>query len=432
MAELIQAARGTKDILPQDQPYWRFIEKAVEKKLEQMGFGRIETPIFEYPNIFLRSLGSSTDIVQKEMFKVERYGGKVNDDDKAQYILRPENTAGVVRAYLENGMSNWPQPVKLWYFGPMFRYDRPQKGRMRQFWQWGFEIFGDDDAATDAMTVMAAWTIFEALKLSKNLVVELNTLGCKTCRPKIRKTLTSYFEKYQSRLSTDAKRQLKTNPLRILDSKNPEDQDIINGAPQIIDAVCDDCSKNFRYVLEYLDDIGIPYDLNPRLVRGLDYYNGTTFEIRDREDLTRQSSLGGGGRYDELVVQLGGKPTPGVGFAAGVERIIELLKEKQVKVPIQAGPQITLIQLGQTARRQALKIIKTVTELGYRVDVAFGKDSLKGQLRQADKLGSRLALIIGQREAFDNAVIVKDLRDSSQETVKTDRLEKVLNKKLRK
>lgn len=434
MAELMQAPRGTQDILPDDQPYWRFIEKTVEKKLENAGFGRIDTPLFEYQHVFLRSLGEGTDIVQKEMFGVQRLSEEKSDDEdaKSKYILRPENTASIVRAYLENGMSTWPQPVKLWYFGPMFRYDRPQKGRFRQFGQWGFEIFGDDDPATDALTIMLVWNIFETLKLSKDLVIEINTLGDKTCRPKIRKTLVSYFEKYSSNLSSDARRQLKINPLRILDSKNPQDQEIIAGAPQIIDYVCDNCKRNFQLVLEYLDELKVPYDLTPRLVRGLDYYTGTTFEVRQKDDTYRQSSLGGGGRYNELVAQMGGKATPGIGFAAGIERIVETLKEKQIKTPQGTAPQVYLIQIGQTAKKKSLQLFNDLQNMGFRVTAAFSKDSLKAQLRNADRLNARLALIIGQREAFDNDVIVKDLREGAQETVKIARLETVLRKKLRK
>lgn len=432
MPELIQTPRGTQDILPDDQPYWRFVERTVEKKLESTGFGRIDTPIFEYPQVFLRTIGEATDIVQKEMFEVNRMGGKATEDEKTTYLLRPENTASITRAYLEKGMSTWPQPVKLWYFGPMFRYDRPQKGRLRQFYQWGFEIFGDDDPATDAIVILLAWKIFEGLKLTKNLIIEINTLGDKVCRPKIKKTLVSYFEKYSSELSGDAKRQLKINPLRILDSKAPQDLEVIAGAPQIIDLICDSCARDFRQVLEYLDELNVPYDLNPRLVRGLDYYTGTTFEIRDKQDQSRQSSLGGGGRYNELVQQMGGRPTPGIGFAAGVERIIEALKEKDIKVPAIPGPQLYLIQIGQTARKKALQIFDLVQSIGYRTATAFSKDSLKAQLRTADRLGARFALIIGQREAFDGDVIVKDLQEGSQETIKIDRLEKVLRKKLRK
>lgn len=438
MVDLLQTPRGTQDILPKDQPYWRLVERTVEKKLEQVGFGRIDTPIFEYPSVFIRSLGESTDIVQKEMFSVSKFEPakppkrKNDGDEKSTYILRPENTASIVRAYIQNGLFQEPQPVKLWYFGPMFRCDRPQKGRYRQFWQWGFEIFGDDSPATDALTIQLVWNIFEALKLTKDLVVEINTLGDKNCRPRLKKTLTSYFEKYAKHLSDDGKRQLKTNPLRILDSKDEKDQQIIASAPQIVDFVCDVCKKNFTQTLEHLDDLGIAYDLNSRLVRGLDYYTGTTFEVRESQDTARQSALGGGGRYNDLAAQLGGKPTSGIGFSAGVERIIEALKQKQIKVTALPGPQIYIVQIGATARRKALLLFSRIQKLGYRVNAGFAKDSLKGQLRTADKLGAKIALIIGQREAFDGEVIVKDLDESSQETIKIERLDKVLAKKLKK
>ena len=430
----IQKPRGTRDILPEDQKYWQFIFNCVNKRCQGFGFGKIETPMFEAKQLYVRGIGETTDIVEKEMYEVSRLGNITSDDneDKESLVLRPEYTAGVIRAYLENGMQTWPQPVKLYSYGPLFRYDKPQKGRYRQLWQFNFEIIGDDNPLTDTLLILLIWQIFCDLGLKENIIVDINSIGCKSCRPKIRKKIVEYFRKYSTSLCVDCQKRLEFNPLRILDCKVEKCQKIAVSSPQILDNLCDECKKFFTSVLEYLDQINIPYDLNPRLVRGLDYYTRTTFEIRDKNDVNRQASLGGGGRYDNLIELLGGKSTPAVGFAGGIDRIIEKLKEKEVKVPDIKGVDIFIVQLGDKAKKIALSLISDLGQKGFGVSCLFGKESLKAQLRDANKMKAKFALIIGQREALDDTIIVKNMDEVSQETISMEELDNYLYNKLSK
>lgn len=432
MPKIIQRPRGTQDILPIDQKYWRAIQASVEKVLTHFNFGRIETPMFESEDTFLRPIGQYSDIVEKEMYEVKRLSdSKDPDEGNQRLVLRPEMTTAVARSFIENGLLSWPQPVKLWYFGPAFRYDRPQKGRYRQFFQYGFEIFGDASATADALVILAVWQILSELKLDHLAILEINTIGDKNCRPKIRKTLGDYFKNYTKELCADCQRRLSTNPLRILDCKTVGCQPIIDQAPTVLDLVCELCKNHFRLVLEHLDDLDIGYDLNPRLVRGLDYYTRTTFEIRAKDDERRQSSLGGGGRYDELVVMMGGQSTPGIGFAGGVERLIELMIDRGLKVADRTEPKICVVQFGQLARRKSLVLVAKLANLGYSTVAAFDKDSLNAQLKYANRMGVAYSLIIGQKEALENEVIVRNMSDGSQETVSVKKLDEVLKRKVK-
>lgn len=418
----IQKPSGTDDILPSQQRFWKYIQDKVSKRLESLSFSKIETPIFENKDIFLRSVGPSSDIVQKELFLVK--GSSLGGE--ADLVLRPEATAGIVRAFVENGMFSWPLPVKFYYFGPMFRYNRPQAGRLREFWQFGAEVFGEDDPATDALVILVLWQIFTDLKLQNKVVLEINTLGDKNCQGKIKKTLSKYFDQYRQYLCPDCLQRLTLNPLRILDCKVQKCQTIVASAPQIVDLICDECKEHFKDILESLDDLQIPYDLNPKLVRGLDYYTRTTFEIRDKEDTGRQSALAGGGRYDNLVEQYSGRQVPAIGFAAGVERIIEKLKTYQLADPPSKKIDIFVIQLGPRARKKILPIISQLSSWNFNVNAALGKESLKSQLRTADRFGAGVALIMGQREAIDNTIIVRNMHDGGQETVDLNKLQKVI------
>ena len=423
--QLLQAPRGTYDALPEEQKYWRFIKKKFNKRCENFNFSRIDTPFFEYANLFTRSIGETSDIVSKEMFYLAKRG-----EGEPDLVLRPEGTAGIVRTYIEHGMQNLPKPVKLYYFGPMFRYSRPQSGRFRQFFQLGFEIFGEDDPCSDVLAILLSFSILKDLKLTSNVILEINSLGCKICQKDIRKTLTSYFNQYKEYLCPECFSRLAENPLRILDCKQQRCQSLVKSGPQIVDHLCQDCKEHLQKVLEGLDELGITYDLNPSLVRGLDYYTRTVFEFRDKADETRQSSLGGGGRYDNLVEQYGGPATPAVGFAAGVERIISKLKEYQVKIPDVKTLDVFLIQIGDKARKKVLTLVRDLTNQGFSINCSLGKDSLKSQLRSADKFGTTIALIIGQREALDDSVILRNMLTSSQQTVKINKLENILKKQL--
>lgn len=434
MAKII-SPRGTKDILPEDQKYWFFIFDIVRDKLSCFGAKRIETPIFEYAEIYSRSIGRGTDIVDKEMFEVRRASSLIDiqtdPEDTKTMVLRPEYTAGVVRAYLENGMNTWPQPVKLWYFGPSFRYDRPQAGRYRIFNQFGLEAIGDDNPLTDAAVILAAFQILKKLGLEKSLVVDINSIGDAACRPKIKKKLVDYFQDFLPNLCPDCNRRFVENPLRILDCKEIKCQKIIAGAPQIIDLLCDDCKNHFKSVLESLDTLQIPYNLNPKLVRGLDYYTRTVFEIYMLNDKAHQRTLIGGGRFDDLVKLMGGEPTPGVGWAAGVERLIEVIKDIAIEVPETKCADICLVQIGEKARKVALGILSELENEGFQVSLIIGKESLKAQLRAASKLGSAVSLILGQREVLDKSVIFKDMDSGSQETISQKRLVDVLKKRIK-
>lgn len=431
----VQKPRGMNDILPQDQKYWQFISNIVDKRCLSFNFGKIETPVIESKDLFVRAIGEATDVIEKEMYEVKRSDNLQldNEDVNSQLVLRPEYTASIVRAYIENGMQVWPQPVKLYSFGPLFRYDRPQKGRFREFWQFDLEVLGDNNPLADALLILTIWQIFQDLGLKDKITVEINSIGDKACRPKIKKKIVDYYRKFvnSNTVCEDCQRRFNVNPLRLLDCKNPKCQQIAAGAPQIIDNLCKDCKKHFTQVLEYLDDLSIPYDLNPKLIRGLDYYTRTTFEIRDINDKERQSSLGGGGRYDDLVENYGGKPTPAIGFAAGVERIVEKIKENEIKVPEEKGAEIYVIQIGDKAKKKALPLIASLGQKGLRVSCPFGKDSLKSQLRDANKMRTRFVLIIGQREALDNSIIIKDMVEANQETVSMDEIENFLINKLR-
>lgn len=430
----IHRPRGTQDILPEEQKYWDFVRQAVDFECRGFGFEKIEVPSFEFESLFVRGVGKSTDIVTKEIYEVKRLVGDnaaERDEEKEKMTLRPEYTAGIARAYVENGMQTLPQPIKLYYLGPVFRYDRPQKGRYREFFQYGYEIIGDADASTDATAILLAWQILNRLGINKNLIIEINTIGDKICRPKIRKTIADFFGKHRDELSEEDQRRLSLNPLRILDSKDPNIEHLIKDAPQTVDNLCPACRNHFRALLEYLDELNIPYDLNSRLVRGLDYYTRTVFEIRDQDDTARQASLGGGGRYDELIEALGAKPTPAIGFAGGIERTIEKIKKNKIEVPPTPFSEIFIVQLGDKAKKKCLNLIKKLDEAGYPTASDLSKDNLKNQLGAANRLGAKIALIMGQREVLDGTIIVKDLKDGSQETVYLDDLEANLAKKLK-
>jgi len=434
--DFIQLPRGTKDILPDEQKYWSYVFDIVKEKMQSFGARRIETPIIEFGDIYTRALGKGTDIVEKEMYEVKRASIAITDilDEKEArvMVLRPEYTAGIIRAFLQNGMNTWPNPVELWYWGPNFRYDRPQAGRYRIFNQFGLEIIGDDNPLTDSAIIFLGWQIIKKLGLERHSVLDINSMGCNLCRPKMKKKLTEYFQNFLSELCPDCNRRFIENPLRIFDCKEPKCQKIVGGAPQIIDLLCPVCKNHFKQVLENLETLQIPYSLNPRLVRGLDYYTRTVFEIYPSSDQGRQRTLIGGGRYDGLVKAYGGEDTAAIGWSAGIERIIETIKENNLEIPDQVSTEICIVQVGDKARRVALPMAAKLENEGFKVTFILGKESLKGQLRSASKYGTKICLIIGQREVIDKSVIVRDMQESSQETIDQKKLVEVLKVKLNK
>ena len=419
----IQAVKGMRDILPPEQFIWDYVLENSRKMCHNFGFGRIETPILEQTELFHRGVGQVTDIVEKEMFSFETMG-------KDAVSLRPEGTAGVVRAYVENGMSKWSQPVKLYYEGPMFRYENPQAGRYRQFHQFGFEIFGDECPAIDAQIIYLAWKIFQKIGI-KDTIIQLNSIGCSECRPTYKKLLTDYYEMKINKLCLDCKRRLSDNPLRLLDCKEEKCMQAASGAPQIIDHLCESCHNHFRNVLEFLDELEISYVLNSGLVRGLDYYTKTVFEIWETDKEGSQASLGGGGRYDDLVRIMGGESTPAVGFSFGIERAIERLLQSGFRLDQKMEREVFLVQLGNMARKKILSLFNNLIDAHISVGESLGRGSIKSQLRMANRFNSKLALIIGQKEALDGTIIIRDMESGMQEVVTMESIVAEVKKRLK-
>jgi len=404
---LFQAARGTADILPEEQPYWRYVEKAIDGITRLYGYQRVDTPVFEDTGLFRRSVGEYTDIVQKEMYTFDDLGGK-------SMTLRPEGTAPVCRAYLEHGMQNLPQPVKLYYVSPIFRYDRPQAGRYRQHYQFGAEAIGEGDPALDAEVIDMAWQFYKSLGLAK-LSLQLNSIGCKVCRPQYLAALKDYYAGHAN-LCNDCKARLEKNPLRLLDCKQSTCQPLAGSAPASADFLCPACAEHFTRLKKYLGLINIPFTLNHRLVRGLDYYTRTVFEIQPEEE-GGQSTIGGGGRYDDLIEELGGKPTPGIGFATGIERIILNLKKQGFTAPETPGLRVLIAFMGEKAREEAIKLAARLRLSGISAAAAAGEKSLKAQLRQANALNVPYAVIIGEDEVKAGTVTLRDMSGARQETL---------------
>jgi histidyl-tRNA synthetase len=411
---LYQAPRGTQDILPEEQPWWRYVEKTIADITGLYGYQRIETPMFEDKEVFLRT-GEFTDIVQKEMYIFDDRGGN-------SLALKPEGTSAVCRAYIQHGLQNLPQPVKLYYITPTFRYDRPQAGRYRQHYQFGCECIGEDDPAMDAEVIDMAWRFYTTLGLKK-INLQLNSIGCQECRPAYLDDLKKYYTKHVASLCADCKNRLEKNPLRLLDCKQPGCQAIAKDAPKSIEGLCPACAAHFKQLQKYLQILDIPFVINDRLVRGLDYYTRTVFEVQP-EDEGGQTTIGGGGRYDGLIEELGGKPTPGMGFATGLERIILNLKKENVNVPAPPPPQTFIAYLGDAARDVALKLAADLRQADISAVTAAGSKSLKAQLRQANTLGVRYTVIIGEEEVKAGVVTLRSMADAQQETVALDKLVK--------
>ncbi len=419
-----QTVRGMRDILPSEQPYWQKLRKVIEKIAIDYNYHRIDLPLIEDVELFKRGTGESTDIVSKEIYEFKTKGGE-------KVCLRPEGTPSVVRAYLQHGMRTAPKPVKLSYSGQMYRYDRPQEGRYREFFQFGFEAIGEQDAILDAQMIQMAMRIFKTLKIN-NVTLHLNSIGCEECRPSYNKLLISYLNNRKSSLCMDCKRRLKTNPLRILDCKEEKCTQVVSQAPQTVDHLCSDCKTHFTSLLEYLDEIQIPYLLRPQLVRGLDYYTKTVFEFFMEDDLGNQSALGGGGRYDYLVKKLGGPDTPAVGFACGMDRLVNVMKKQDAEPYLPPTPKVYLAQLGEVAKKKSLRIFEELERAGVMVAESFGRGNLRSQLSQANKIKAEIVLIIGQREALDGTAILKDMNSGGQETIPLDKIIKEVKKRLQK
>ena len=401
-----QAPRGTTDLLPEAQPYWRFVEGAASRAAEAFGYDRIDTPTFEDAGLFVRGVGETTDIVEKETYTFEDRGGDL-------LSLRPEGTAPVCRAYLEHGMHNRSQPVRLHYICPMYRYDRPQAGRYRELHQFGAEAIGDGDPAVDAEIIELGWGLLKGAGLA-GLTLLLNSIGDPACRPGYIDALRAYFESRQDRLvHDDCRRRLQTNPLRLLDCKEESCQPGIDSAPHSVDYLCGDCAGHWRDLLGWLGRLGIPYRLESRLARGLDYYTRTVFEIVP-EDGGSQGTILGGGRYDGLMEQLGGSPTPGIGFATGIERIILNLEAQAVAAPGVAGTKVLVAHMGADAKEAAFDLGSQIRSRGLSAVLAPSGRGLRAQMRYASSIRATHAVIIGERELQSGMLALRDLALSEQ------------------
>ncbi|MDP3762578.1 MAG: histidine--tRNA ligase [bacterium] len=406
--ELVKTARGTRDIWGDEILIWDKIRTVAEELAKFYGFKKIETPHFEHAELFEASLGGTTDVVEKQMYSFRTRGGD-------RLVLRPEGTVPSVRAYFENGMASLPQPVMLYYSGSFFRHETPQKGRHREFGQFGLEILGEEGAVADASVIRVMSLIFEELSLAP--VLELNTIGDKECRPAYKKELAGHYRKHFNYICKDCKRRLKENPLRLLDCKETSCREIRDKAPQMIEYVCEECKNHFKEVLDFMDTLEIPYRLAPYLVRGFDYYTRTVFEFAmDATEQDKRIELGGGGRYDYLAQVLASKDLPAAGGGLGIDRIAELLKERGGSFAGEAA-KVFLIQLGEAAKKKSLKLLEEFRKARIPLAQSLSKDSIRGQLKIAAKLGVSYSLIIGQKEAMDGTIIIRDMDSGSQEAL---------------
>ncbi len=404
---VFRAPRGTADHLPEEQKYWRYIESKAVEIANRFGYGRIDTPAFEDSNLFIRSVGEGTDIVEKEMYTFEDRGGD-------SVTLRPEGTAPVCRAYLEHGMHNLPQPVRMYYFCPVFRYERPQAGRFRQHHQFGVEALGDADPSVDAEVIEVAWELMGSLGL-RDVQLLVNSIGDTNCRPAYVERLRDYYTGHHNRLCDDCKDRLGRNPLRLLDCKVETCHALSDEAPQSTDYLCDECREQWEKLSSYLDAMKLPYTVDHRLVRGLDYYTRTVFEIQPL-DVGGQSTIVGGGRYDGLITELGGRPTPGIGFATGIERLTLNLKRADAPVPEEPSPRYLVANVGDNARTAALELAVRLRRAGVGAILSSGSRGLRGQMRQANALNIPYALILGDDEIAKGEVVVRDMNASTQDS----------------
>ncbi len=404
--------KGTKDLLPEDTYKWQFVEEVIRNICRKYGFNEIRTPIFEHTEVFVRGVGDTTDVVSKEMYTFE-------DKGKRSITLRPEGTAGVARSIIENSIASGPQPTKLYYLSaPMFRYENPQAGRQRQFHQFGLEIFGAPNASVDAETIALAWEVLNAVGVH-NLSLNINSIGCPECRPKYREKLIAYFEERKDKLCKTCLERLYKNPLRILDCKEESCHEVGKDAPLIIDHLCPECSDHFEKLKSYLDEYGINYKINPHIVRGLDYYTKTVFEIIS-DEIGAQGTVCGGGRYDGLVKELGGPALSGIGFAAGINRLIDAMEKSGVIIENTEKPLLYVASMGNEAALKAFSIITRFRAEGKWAESDIVGRSLKAQMKYADKIGARYTLILGDNELAAGEAQLKNMETGEQTTVSID------------
>ena len=412
---MINVPKGTKDVLPSDSYKWQFVEKTAREVASLFGASEIRTPTFEHTEVFLRGVGETTDIVNKEMYTFLDKGGR-------SITLKPEGTAGVARAFVENGMHSQVLPAKLFYITQCFRYERPQAGRLREFHQFGIEFLGSTEANIDAETIMLAKTFLDKVGI-KNISLYINSIGCKECRKKYQQALKDFLNTNVNDMCELCKDRLEKNPLRVLDCKNDKCKEITKDAPKILDYICDDCKAHFEKVQELLTVAGVEFKVDPNIVRGLDYYNKTVFEFVS-DNIGAQGTVCGGGRYDGLIAQLGGNDVAGIGFAVGIERILMLLENTGVKIENPNQVEYYIAPMGEEESKKAFEIVCKLRAKGITADFDHMGRSIKAQFKYADKIGAKKVAVIGSNELINNSVKVKDMTTGQEQMVSFDDLVK--------
>ncbi|MBR2024127.1 MAG: histidine--tRNA ligase [Clostridia bacterium] len=407
---MINIPKGTKDVLPQESYKWQYVESVARETARLFHLKEIRTPTFEHTELFQRGVGDTTDIVTKEMYTFKDKGDR-------SITLKPEGTAGAVRSFIENGMANGVLPAKLYYITPAFRYERPQAGRLREFHQFGVEIFGASGAQTDAESIIIADTLLKRLGL--NVKLYINSIGCKACRAKYNSALKAFFEPHLDELCYDCKTRFEKNPLRLLDCKEESCKAINKGAPSMLDYLCEDCSAHFESVKGLLESAGVEYEIDNRIVRGLDYYTRTVFEFVSTS-IGAQGTVCAGGRYDGLIEELGGNSMPAVGFAAGIERLLIVMEQSGVEIPNPDKPTVYLAGMDEQSRNKAFTLATALRQKGVLAEIDHMSRSIKAQFKYADKIGAKYVAVIGESELLEGAMNVKNMADSSSEKVSFD------------
>lgn len=411
MALITKKPRGTEDVLPRDSYRWQFLENIFREEAAAYGYREIRTPVFEHTELFERGVGDTTDVVQKEMYTFTTKGGD-------SITLRPEGTAGAARALLEHGIFNDPLPIKNYYLTSCYRYEKPQAGRMREFHQFGMECYGTKNPAADAEMIAAAKAIFDRLQI-RDLHLEINSIGCPACRAEYHKALKEYFSAYRDELCDDCKDRLERNPMRLLDCKVEHDHQLAEGAPTIQDYLCDECHEHFESVKAYLDAIGVEYTVNPKIVRGLDYYTKTVFEFISG-DIGAQSTVCGGGRYDGLIEDLGGNPMPALGFAAGIERLLLTLDAQGIEIPAPDSCDIYIASMGDRAHLKAASLATALRTAGIKAEFDVVGRGLRAQMKYADKLSAKYSVVLGDNEIDEGKANLKNMQSGEQKEISLD------------
>lgn len=411
MGVITKKIKGTEDVLPKDSYRWQFVEDVMRKESAAYGFKEIRTPVFEHTELFARGVGQTTDVVQKEMYTFDTKGGE-------SVTLRPEGTAGAARAVLEHGLVNDSLPIKASYFVSCYRYEKPQAGRLREFHQFGLECYGTQSPVADAELICAAQSIFDRLGI-KQLRLEINSIGCPTCRAEYHKALKEYFYGYKDELCETCNSRLEKNPMRILDCKSPVCSKIAQGAPKITDYLCDECKEHFASVQKYLDAAGVEYTVNPTIVRGLDYYTKTVFEFVT-DFIGAQGTVCGGGRYDGLIEELGGKHLPSLGFAMGIERLLMLMDKQGIEIPKPSTCDLYVAVMGKSASLKSFEIIKAVRSCGLIAETDIVGRGLRAQMKYADKIGAKFSMVLGDNEIEQGKAVIKNMSSGEQTEIVLD------------